>query len=170
MNWLGGLVQKLVTESDTVLDLGCGIMTAIDGLKYKSYLGVDVWMPYLEHIKHKQNVLQMDVTENLEQFLDDSYDVVLCLDLLEHLELKQADYVLSHLNRICRKKSIIFTPSKFDTNIEATKNAWDLGECSFQTHKCLIPRELLYKKQYSIRTDNTDGGYFGVFNKNGNHV
>lgn len=167
MNWLGEVVQKSITETDTVLDIGCGIMSAIDGLKCKSYLGVDVWMPYLEHIKHKQSVLQMDVTNYLERFPDDSYDAVICLDLLEHLEEKDIEYVLSNLNRICRKKAIIFTPASFVTNESAAKNAWELGECKYQYHKCVVSLELLQKMRYKVSTDNADNAYFGVFNKSG---
>ncbi len=166
MNWLGELVQKNVNLDDTVLDLGCGIRHTIDGLQCKSYLGCDIWMKYLEQVKEKHMIIHLDITKELERFPDKSYDVVLCLDVLEHVELEQAEYILSNMKRICRKKAIIFTPSEFKSNETAAEDAWGLGECKFQYHKCLIPIDLLQSKGFTVRQKNEDNAFYGVYNGN----
>ena len=140
------------------------LFRSIDGLSCWSYLGLDAWMPYLESIKSKQNVIQFDLEkDSLERFPDKSYDVVICLDVLEHLSLERVAYVLDNMKRIARKTVIIFTPSTFKDNHSATENAWDLGPCPFQKHKCLVPYDLLESKGFRVRMDNADNAYFGVF-------
>jgi len=71
LNWLGEIIQNYVDKSDTVLDLGCGIMQATTDviekhpslsfrqklkgkmaipsiLNCKMIVGVDIWKEYLE--------------------------------------------------------------------------------------------------------------------------
>lgn len=163
MNWLGELVQKYVTVDDTVLDIGCGIHHTIEGLICKSYLGCDIWPTYLDVVKQKQNVVRIDATKDLDRFPDKSYDVVICLDVLEHVELVQAKEVLEHLKRICRRFAIIFTPQTFKDNQSAVVNAWDLGECQYQHHKCLLTSEILQNCGFKVRIDNADNAFFGVY-------
>ncbi len=166
MNWLGQAVQKYINLDDTVLDIGCGNLDTIDGLQCKSYLGCDIWEKYLDVTKTKQNVVRIDATKDLDRFPDKSYDVVLCLDVLEHVELEQAEYILSHIKRICRKHAIIFTPSKFETNESAAKDAWGLGECPFQYHRCVLNLDILSKYKFRVSTDNGDNAFFGVYDGN----
>lgn len=168
MNWLGEAVQKEINPDDTVLDLGCGNYTTIEGLICKSYLGLDVWLPYLDVIKETQNVIQFNLeTDHLERFPDKSYDIVICLDVLEHLDLKTADNTLRHMKRITRKKAIIFTPSEFYDNNKAVENAWDLGNCPFQKHKCVVSGQTLKALGFKINNDNEDRAWFGVYYGNG---
>ena len=167
MNWLGELCQKYINLDDTVLDVGCGIHHTIEGLQCKSYLGCDVWMKYLAVTKQKQNVVRIDATKDLDRFPDKSYDVVLCLDVLEHVTLGDAEKILEHLKRICRKYVIIFTPSEFKDNESAVLNAWDLGECDYQRHRCLLTTEILMSHGFKVTDDNTDWALFGVYNGNG---
>ena len=167
MNWLGELCQKYINLDDTVLDIGCGIHHTVEGLQFKSYLGCDVWMKYLDVTKQKQNVVRIDATKDLDRFPDKSYDVVLCLDVLEHVTLGDAEKILEHLKRICRKYTIIFTPSEFTENESAVENAWDLGRCDYQRHRCLLTMEILKGHGFKVSTDNGDWAYFGVYNGNG---
>lgn len=166
MNWLGHKIQEHINHDDTVLDIGCGIHHTVEGLECKSYLGCDIWSKYLDVTKAKQNTLLLDATKDLWRFPDKSYDVVICLDMLEHVTLQEAEKILEQLKRICRKKVLIFTPSEYKDNKEATQNAWDLGTCEYQNHKCLLTSEILQKHGFRVRTDNVDDALFGVYNGN----
>ena len=163
MNWLGFMVQNLVLPEETVLDCGCGIMQAMDDLKCKSILGCDIWPTYLSRISKLHPTVRITMSE-LDRFVDNSYDVVLCLDVLEHLDQELALKVLEEMKRICRKKAIVFTPRKFDSNMESVTNAWDLGECPYQEHKCVIGEPTLNGFGYKI-TDINGEALFGVYSK-----
>ena len=163
MNWLGELIQKDITPDDTVLDLGCGIMQATDELKAKSILGVDLWDVYLNHIKnlHPTCMINMDETD---RFMDESFDVVICLDVVEHLDKKLAIKILDECERICRKKAIIYTPNEFKNNDQATEGAWNLGENIHQKHLCLIERADLKVRGYNV-TNPMGEGWLGILTK-----
>lgn len=166
MNWLGQTVQKEINLDDTVLDLGCGIMQATDGLQAKSILGVDVFPAYLEAIKDRYQTILLSLGETW-RFMDDSFDVVICLDVIEHLPKDLALKILSECRRICRKKAIIFTPSEFNDNAQAIQNSWNLGYNEHQKHLCQITRvEFRQNGYHVIKTD--DNSFLGVYTKNGN--
>ena len=164
MNWLGDLIQKYISKDNTVLDVGCGIIQALDGLKCKSYLGLDVWLQYLEQVKNRYSVIKMDVKNDLYQFLDNSFDVVVSLDLVEHLTQQEAWQVIYHTKRIARDKVIIFTPSKFETNDEAVKNAWGLGGCPYQKHQCLLTRQQFEENSF-IMIETPDNALLAMWEK-----
>jgi len=180
MNWFGELIQKEITKNDTVLDLGCGIMQATTDvieyrktrnpfkdlrvIKFKSLLGCDMWRSYLDVAKKHFPVIQISMNE-LDRFVDESFDVVMCLDVLEHLELQEAINAIEHMKRIARKKVIIYTPSSFKTNEEHVENVWDLGENRFQKHKCFLEPKLLQKLWFSISFPYPDKNTLGIFNK-----
>ena len=155
MNWLGEIVQRNTKQSDTVLDLGCGIQYANDSMRAKSVLGVDIWDTYLNEVKDNIQTVRISMSE-LDRFMDKSYDLVICLDVIEHLEKDLALKVIDECKRICRRMVIIYTPSEFKDNIGAVSNAWDLGENPYQEHRCLLDMNDFISRGYStsIVTDN----------------
>ena len=165
MNWLGKLVQRRLQPDDTVLDLGCGIQQANDRIRAKSVLGVDIWDVYLNQIKDKINTVKLSMSE-LDRFMDGSYDVVLCLDVVEHLEKQLALKVIDECKRIARKKAIIYTPSEFKDNMDAVSNSWDLGENPHQKHLCVLDLNDFSSRGYMTQIV-TDNGIFAECN-NGN--
>jgi ubiquinone/menaquinone biosynthesis C-methylase UbiE len=194
MNWFGKIIQKHVSKNDTVLDLGCGIMQSttnvletIDRDKYstfrwkkrqiihflqnspkiiqcKSLLGCDIWPKYLDVSKQYFPVLKLGMDE-LDRFMDDSFDVVLCIDVLEHLLLDDAILAINHMKRIARKKVLVYTPSKFETNEEHVENVWNLGENKFQKHQCFLSPETLKELDFSISFPKPDKNTLAIFTK-----
>lgn len=183
MNWLGTIIQKQISKTDTVLDLGCGIMQATTNIPEmtsgrksifkkessrslicKSILGCDSWDKYLNVTKNFYPVIRLQMSE-LIKFVNESYDIVICLDVLEHLELKDALIAIDHMKRIARKKVIVYTPSKFITNEEHIDNAWGLGNNPNQAHVCFISPRLLEEFGFTISFPKPDENTLGVFNK-----
>ncbi|HSA75493.1 MAG TPA: class I SAM-dependent methyltransferase [Candidatus Nitrosocosmicus sp.] len=161
MNWLGELVQEYITPIDTVLDLGCGIMNAIKDINCKSILGVDIWDKYLDEIKHLHPTIKLSMEET-DRFMDKSFDVVICLDVIEHLDKQLALKIIKECKRICRKTAMIYTPHEFKDNIESIDDSWGLGENPHQKHLCLINESDLTEENYDI--DNPIGeGFLGVY-------
>ena len=165
MNWLGKLVQRKINQEDTVLDLGCGIQQSNDRIRAKSILGADIWDVYLNEIKDNIQTVKISMSE-LDRFMDKSYDIVICLDVVEHLEKDLALKVIDECKRICRKRAIIYTPSEFKDNVESIPNSWNLGENPHQKHLCVLNTDDFELRGYNTERV-TDDGIFAEWN-NGN--
>ena len=162
MNWLGTMIQKHIGLNDAVLDLGCGVMSATDGLKAKSILGVDIWDKYLNAIKDRFQTIKLSMIET-DRFMDQSYDVVICLDVLEHLNYNLAFKMLGECKRIARKKVIIYTPSKHKDNSNAENNAWGLGECEYQKHISVLTLDDFKLEGYNVTDPMKDDSHYAIW-------
>ena len=128
MNWIGRLIQCEVSKNDTVLELGCGIMqTTMDTcsfypptkLRCKKYVGVDGFQEYVDFLNKRGDVevIKWDLTVLPLPFADKSFDVVLLIDVLEHMpSMNGADALCVEAIRIARKKVFAFTPAFFCDN------------------------------------------------------
>lgn len=189
MNWLGRIVQKHVTENDTVLDLGCGIMQAITTsqkdipeysnynlktkirlfifnnsiLKCKSLLGCDITDSYLKYASKYFPVIHIGMNE-LNRFINNSYDVVICLDVLEHLDLETAKHAIKEMKRICRKKVIVYTPSKFSLN-KQNERAWGLDQNIHQIHLSFIEPKTLQDEGFMVTFPKQSKNTLAIFKK-----
>lgn len=101
-------------QAKSILDIGCekgGRMRFItsDGRFYS--MGVDIWEPYLRQCK-RQRIHSEYVLCDVRQlaFARKSVDVVLCLELIEHLEKEQSFKLVAEMEEIARKQVIISTP------------------------------------------------------------
>lgn len=175
MNWLGRHLQSYISKDDTVLDVGCGIMQATtdvlngkksllgkrDILQCKHLLGIDPHRDYLKVACKTFPVVQMKVNE-LDRFVDNSYDVVICLDVLEHIELDDALWAMHQMERIARKKVIIYTPSTFHQNEQNAKDAWNMGANSLQLHRCFLSPDIFKARQYDVSFPEPDRNTLAV--------
>lgn len=177
MNWLGELVQKEVKKSDTVLDIGCGIMAPTmdtcpnyphSRLKCRFIVGVDAHVTYLEQIKDKEKVCVVcrDVSTGLPIFVDKSFDIVLMLDILEHLFLHEAEYLITEAERIARKKIIIYTPREYFDNRDKMIGYYPHHGAGYSHpyngHKCLVDYRNLEASGYFVTFPEPDGDTYGV--------
>jgi acetyltransferase-like isoleucine patch superfamily enzyme len=163
MNWVGDLIQKEVGKNDTVIELGCGIMqgtmdtlpTSKTKLKCKSISGMDVHQEYLDFLsKRGIETFQHDLTKTPLPLAEKSYDVVLLIDILEHLpSLRNAETLLNEVDRIARKKAIVFTPTHFRTVNPETDSWNNLGFSTneHQRHLILITKEMLIQHGYHVK-------------------
>jgi hypothetical protein len=179
MNWLGELVQKEVTPNNSVLSLGCGILQEIEGLECAYFMGVDIYEPYIEKLRNRgYSVLCADITK---MHLS-SFDVILALDILEHLELDEAIKLILRMQKAAIKKVIIYTPSKFHDNVNINwrgekQDIFDwldkseqslyrgLGVNEHQAHKCLITESMLQNFGFITSTDNPDKNIYAVWSR-----
>lgn len=132
-NWLGNLVAAWVRPDDEVLDLGCGVMPATGGrLACKRHVGVDSFEQYLEVVGPPTVLGRLPHVTQV--FADGSFDVVLMLDVIEHLGLNHAHALLNEAERIARREVIIFTPDGFVP--QSGYAAWGMGDNPDQAHRC----------------------------------
>lgn len=141
-NWLTSITQKYVKPDDRVLVVCSGVGNVEDGLNCKVMVAVDIYDAYLNQFFEKRPAIipiRMNATELGEHFLPNSFDVVVCLDGIEHLERADADLLIDNMESIAKERVIIFTTDGYAVN--EPHDAWDIpGGDEFQTHKCGISK------------------------------
>lgn len=127
------LKAEISSPSWSVLDLGCGIRP-FAGLDFGNpSLHVDVYGEYLERIRDSRLTLKLNLKEDLSAyFVDDSYDVVLLLDIIEHLVKEDALKLIDRSKRIARRKVVIWTPNGF---LKQSGDAWGFHGDFWQEHR-----------------------------------
>ena len=121
-NLVNSLQWELSKEIDqninTILDLGCGSNSPMGYFKkkIKRLVGVDLFVPSinlslaskLHHEYHEINILLSS-----DYFEENSFDCVALIDVIEHLEKKDGINLIKQMEKIAKKKIIIFTPNGF---------------------------------------------------------
>jgi glycosyltransferase involved in cell wall biosynthesis len=105
-----------------ILDLGCGVGHYGRGFKIfnpdVSYLGLEKSKWAVENTPYKDLCLQVEDITKLSS-INGNYDLVLCLDVLEHLEYKGLDSILKLIKD---KRSVLFSiPYIGDPHLDADK-------------------------------------------------
>jgi ubiquinone/menaquinone biosynthesis C-methylase UbiE len=139
---------KLDKSSKTILDAGCGKGDAMAFLnkhgKFET-VGIDIFKLYLKEAKNKgrfQDLILGDVS--YLPFKDKSFDTVICMEVLEHLEKADGYKLLDELERVARRQVLLTTPvGKHESH--------PFDENPYQKHKCIWKVEELRKLGYKVR-------------------
>lgn len=159
-------VNNYLSNSYTVLDLCCGNGVVSSGLFYKDITGVDICDEYLQIYKNTvlgSKTFKLDLNNYMSKtneereniLLTKSYDVVMCLDGVEHFEKEISEKFIEEMERIAKQKVIIFTPENAtDCNLivpNFPKNVWgtNAGD-QFQIHKSAQSRFEYIKRGYAV--------------------
>ena len=104
------VIADLVPEGSRVLDLGCGDGALLERLvrqRQCSGYGIEIAdANVLACVRRGVNVLQINLREGLTAFQDQSFDVVLQIDTLQHL--RNAEVMLRETARVGRIGIIVF--------------------------------------------------------------
>ncbi len=153
-DWL----QKYVVPTDEVIDFGCGLMPTTRKLKCKKLIGIDGWLPYIDQLRKELSGLKhvylwhLDLDASLLSVArSGSTDVSLVIDVIEHFEKDDALSLIKQIERISRKRVIIFTPDGFQPQEAEGNREYQQRRCGF------IPSEF------------EDIGY-EVFKRSNNHM
>lgn len=127
-------------QCDSVLDVGCGTDSPVGRLTARlgRTVGVDGHAPSVEASRRRgmhSDYLVAGVLEIGEHFAERSFDCVVASDLIEHLEKADALRLLGLMERIARKKVIVFTPNGFllqgeygDNPFQRHRSGWGVEE------------------------------------------
>ena len=132
-------ICSILNEDDVVLDIGCGNKFHASKLKEenrcKKIITLDAWE------NTKPDIL-LDVSKESLPFSDESVDVVLMIDLIEHLEKDEGERLLVEAERVCKKCLVILTPLWWDDNKKHVEDPrlWCYGN-QFNLHKSLWTEE-----------------------------
>jgi len=152
-NWLTKVIQPLIDpEKDLVLDLCCGNGSVMDGIKCKGMMAIDIYEPYIRDFKRKRPDIEFRVLDVrlLPSITPVSFfDIITCIDGLEHLEYDEAIRVLSWMESSAKKRVIVFAPVGYTLN--EPKNTWGIqGGDIYQTHKCGLTIPFFTERGYII--------------------
>jgi len=140
-------LKKLMSGCNSLLDVGCGSNSPIKYIKNKPYsVGVDGFGPSLQKSKEQKihdKYIKININKLDEKIKQKSYDCVLASDVIEHFEKKQANELLKKMEKIAKKKVIIFTPNGFIPQGRFERNPW-------QIHKSGWNQKEMIEKGYSV--------------------
>lgn len=131
-------LKKAVDGCKTLLDVGCGSSSPIKSFSDKMFsVGVDIFGEAIEKSKRRgihDEYYKIDALNIEDKFEDNSFDCVLASDLIEHLTKERGEGLIEIMEKIAKKKVIIFTPNGFlkqekDNNpFQEHKSGWDAKE------------------------------------------
>ena len=105
------LFSKMIPDDvKTILDAGCGAGALTNTIQGYIITGVDRSKEALTHYRHKRVQGSLD---NLN-FDDDSFDLIVCSDVLEHLPADIYSKTISELKRVSKKYILIISPNNED--------------------------------------------------------
>ncbi|MGQ4875108.1 MAG: class I SAM-dependent methyltransferase [Promethearchaeia archaeon] len=124
------LLESLIKDCESILDLGCGNNSILSRIKKKKFsVGIDIFEKYIEISKKKKihdkyfcyDILKIDEIINPK-----SFDCILLIDVIEHLEKKDGLKLILKMNQIAKKKIIITTPNGFLPQREYHQNPYQI--------------------------------------------
>ena len=110
-------------------------------------VGFDVFKPSLQKSRKSKihdkyvigNILKLD-----QYFKENSYDCLIALDVIEHFTKKEGNLLLNQLEKIAKKRVIVFTPngfvkqSVFENNMyQVHKSGWTLLDFKKRGYKVI---------------------------------
>ncbi len=135
----GILRRSLGKGRASILDIGCGTgepLSFLSGQKGLYVVGVDTFEPYLKGGKQKKvydDLILGDIREL--PIRTKSFDTVLCLNVVEHLEKEEGKRLVKEMQEIAKTRVILLTPNGFIAKpahngnpCEIHKSAWSPKE------------------------------------------
>ena len=111
-------LEHAVGDAQTVLDVGCGNNSPLGRFRGRpgSSVGVDIFGRWIAESAAKgihDEYVEMSVLAIAERFGTGSFDVVLCCDLLEHLDKRDGESLLTQMEEVARSRVVVLTPNGF---------------------------------------------------------
>lgn len=144
-DWEKNTIEKILSDAGlwkfnkgeiiSVLDVACGLSFKSKFIDAQIRVGVDIHEDYFTHIESEVPyvVIKHDVRKLNEIFVPNSFDVVIALDIIEHLEKEESLDMIKQCETIARKSVILETPEGYiPQNIDVQGHGGD----EWQTHRC----------------------------------
>ena len=142
------IAAELPRDTDSVLDLGCGVgrtgfLLWEEGIGTMR-VGLELSPDYAERARGLgvyDRVDEADLSEGLTQFEDGAFDVVLCIDVLPQLEKAAGRKLVRECERVARRRVVMLVPLRKQRRAraaptESDRSTWtlaDLHELGYET-------------------------------------
>lgn len=113
-----GVLEREVGSCDSLLDVGCGEQSPISffARRLPYTVGIDAFEPAIAMSRARRihdEYRCMNVLDIEREIPDRSFDCAAALDLIEHLTKEDGLRLLRAMERIARRKVVVFTPQGF---------------------------------------------------------
>ena len=148
-------LESKFTENARILDVGAGSGTYFNllGDYFKEMDCVEVFKPYIEYHKLKDKYNKV-YNCNIKEFEYDFYDIIIFGDVIEHLEVEEAQKVLEYAYNRCREM-IVAVPYCYKQGIEYD-NVYEIHKQDDLTKENMKERYPMLKLLYG----NDEYGYY----------
>lgn len=152
-------ILKFVTTRDYVLDVGCGdgFITACVGTICATIVGLDRCVNKAIKPSPKLNFIECDIVNDV--YRTEDADVVMLLDVLEHIPEEREEVFLKHMVCMAKKRLILNIPFQQDESQPLDRKVDHYKIIDLLSHYA----ELTYFKKIHIRRN--EHYYFMVFSK-----
>jgi len=113
------IISLVPKDVKTILDVGCGNGVVINRLQNKGFncTGIDTSKEALKHVKCKRKIMYC----NALNFRCNSFNLVICAEVLEHLQEGIYENTIKEIERVSNKYILITAPYKEDLRLKFTK-------------------------------------------------
>ncbi len=136
-----------IITGQKVLDIGCGrgingcLLHGSRDLKGTELIGIEINDNYIKACK-EHNIYKRIINHRLPEITlpDKSIDLVLCIEVIEHLTRKEGLKLLDEIDRVCKSRVILSTPNMFFQTIEGEdgdmhKSLWTIKDFRSRGYK-----------------------------------
>lgn len=137
------LLKRKLRNCKTILDLGCGDLSPIRFVDAETF-GVDANESAIKEAKknltHNQYII-INIKKLEKKFKPKSFDAVVALDVIEHMKKDGGMQIIKNMEKIARKKVVIFTPNGFMPQV---------GKSIYDSHLSGWAAEEMSKNGYKV--------------------
>jgi len=145
-------LTKQLNGCDSVLDLGCGNNSPIQFVKADYKVGVELFKPYMQESKRRR-IHDRYIIEDIRKLKmkTGSFDAVVALDVLEHLNKSDGLSLIKKMELWARKKVVVFTPNGLVFTPDSSGGFKECEKNPLQIHKSGWEVEELRKLGFKVR-------------------
>lgn len=121
-------------EIVSILDVACGLSFKSKYIPAQIRVGVDIYEPYFQHIESDVPyvVVKHDIRKLRDIFVPKSFDLVIALDVIEHVTKEEGIELMRQCEEIAKKGVVIETPKGYvPQNVDIQGHGGD----EWQTHR-----------------------------------
>jgi SAM-dependent methyltransferase len=128
-------LRRALDGCDSILDVGCGVASPLAALGQDAFtIGLDRCLPDLARARaagtHRALVCA-DARTVDDLFAPGSVDAAVALDVIEHLERDAGLDLVARLERVARRRVVVFTPNGFVPQPGTPENPWQQHRAGF---------------------------------------
>ncbi len=130
------ILSLIPSATSSILDAGCGggsLMIRLAAAGEYALHGIDVSEPGIEHlVKNLRMSAEAGSITDMPQFADDQFDLVICSEVLEHLDDQQVETAVSEIFRVAKRNVILTCPYREKLGYHALL----CQDCGAEYHIC----------------------------------
>jgi SAM-dependent methyltransferase len=131
-------LRKALMGCESVLDIGCGATPTMRQLGISRIAGLEGYRPSFEEARRRNTHDELvfgDVRDLSKHFRSGQFDGCVALDLIEHLSKQDGLKLIQEMEKVARKRIVLFTPSGFLPQKQAANDDLEEHLSGWETHE-----------------------------------